>query len=177
MALIRIQDLTVTVPMPEHEKVLVDKVSLTIEEERVTALVGGSGSGKTTTALSILRLLHPALMIKNGIIFYKDNDLVRLPEHSLQKIRGKDIGFVFQDPLNAFNPVFSVGYQIEEVLRSHTNLNKTQREHRVLELLDLVGMPDPKQNARSFSHQLSGGMRQRAMIAQAIACDPKLIIA
>ena len=171
--IIEIKNLTVTV----IDKVLVDNLSLIIPQETIVALVGGSGSGKTTTGLSILRLLPLALKVARGEIFFHGKDLLTVSETQMQKIRGKDVGMVFQDPLMAFNPVFTIGNQIEEVLITHTPLSVLKRNQRVLELLDLVGLPDPRRVIKSYPHQLSGGMRQRAMIAQAIAGDPQLIIA
>lgn len=141
------------------------------------ALVGASGSGKTTTGLAILRLLSPALQIMRGQVIFQKENLLKSSLKEMEKIRGKEIAMVFQEPLNAFNPVFKIGYQIEEVLMCHTPLSKAQRRKRVLELLDKAGLRDPLRAAQSFPHQLSAGMRQRAMIAQAIALSPKLIIA
>ena len=143
----------------------------------VTALVGGSGSGKTTMGLAILRLLPLGLVVSQGRILFIGKDVLKFPEERMRLLRGKDISMVFQEPLYAFNPVFSIGGQIEEVLRAHSALSVRQRRERILELLNLVGLPDPKRTAGNYPHQLSGGMRQRAMIAQAIAAGPKLIIA
>ena len=175
--LVRLENLTVTVEEVAGAKILLDKISFKIPELSITALVGGSGSGKTTTGLAILRLLPLALNIQSGKIFFNDEDLLTVSKERIRKIRGGGISMVFQEPLSALNPVFSVGYQIDEVLQVHTDLNRMQRQKRTLELLDLVGLPDPKRMAKDYPHQLSGGMRQRAMIAQAIAGDPKLIIA
>ncbi|MBI5415693.1 MAG: ABC transporter ATP-binding protein [Candidatus Omnitrophica bacterium] len=175
--LLALGDLTVTVREAGKEKTLLDNVSLKMAALGITALVGGSGSGKTTTGLAILRLLPPGLIIRQGRVLFLGEDLLGVSTERIRDIRGKDIAMIFQEPLHAFNPVFSIGYQIEEVLQVHSRLNLRQRRERVLELLDMVGLPDPKRTAGSYPHQLSGGMRQRAMIAQAMAGDPKLIIA
>lgn len=175
--LIELKNVTVTVGEGTSAKILLDNINIEIPELSITALVGGSGSGKTTTGLAILRLLAHGLKIKSGEIFYNGENLLKVSQERMRNIRGGGISMVFQEPLNAFNPVFSIGYQIDEVLQVHTKYNRLQRQKRVMELLDLVGLPEPKQAALNYPHQLSGGMRQRAMIAQAIAADPKLIIA
>lgn len=177
--LLDIQNLSVQVRAHSGGKMIVDDLSLGIKNQTIFALVGGSGSGKTTTGLAILRLLAPELRIAHGHghILFEGADLLALPESRLRAIRGGEISMVFQEPLNAFNPVFSVGNQIEEVLRQHSTLLPKQRKERVLEILDIVGIRHPPRVAGSYPHQLSGGMRQRAMIAQAIAANPKLIIA
>jgi len=171
--LLVVENLTVTVA----KKALVSAASLEVPALSVTALVGGSGSGKTTLGLAILRLLPLGLVVRQGRILFGVGDILKFPEERMRSLRGKDIGMIFQEPLHAFNPVFAIGDQIEEVLRAHGSLNARQRRERILELLDLVGLPDPKRIAGNYPHQLSGGMRQRAMIAQAIAAGPKLLIA
>jgi len=176
-SLLHIKNLSVTVGNASDAKFILRNVDLEIPQLSITALVGGSGSGKTTTGLAILKLLPHGLKMQSGEISFSGEDLLQLPHERLRQIRGGDISMVFQEPLYAFNPVFSIGYQIDEVLQVHTSLNRAQRQARILELLDLVGLPDPKQTVGNYSHQLSGGMRQRAMIAQAIAANPKLIIA
>ncbi len=171
--LLVVENLTVTVA----QKTIVSAANLEVPLLSVTALVGGSGSGKTTMGLAILKLLPLGLNVQQGRIWFHGLEILELPEERMRLLRGKEIGMVFQEPLYAFNPVFSIGAQIDEVLRIHTSLNPRQRRARVLELLDLVGLPNPQRIVGNYSHQLSGGMRQRAMIAQAIAAGPKLIIA
>ena len=166
-----------TVKENDRQKSLVSDIHLSIKEQAITALVGGSGSGKTTTGLAIMQLLAPALNVEAGKIFYKGDNVLNYSSAQMQKLRGKEIGMVFQEPLYAFNPLFSIGFQIEEVLAYHTTLDRHKRRQRLWELLDLVELPDAQRIARSYPHQLSGGMRQRAMIAQAIAANPRLIIA
>lgn len=171
--LLVVENLTVAVA----GKNIVSAASLEVPALSVTALVGGSGSGKTTIGLAVLRLLPLGLVVFQGRILFAGEDVLNSSEERMRLLRGKEIGMVFQEPLYAFNPVFSIGDQIEEVLRVHSALNARQRRERILELLNLVGLPDPKRIAGNYPHQLSGGMRQRAMIAQAIAAGPKLIIA
>lgn len=175
--LLRLNNITVTAGGTAGTKILVDRIHLEIPALSITALVGGSGSGKTTTGLAVLRLLPLGLRIQDGGIFFNGEDLLRASPERMRQVRGGGISMVFQEPLNAFNPVFTIGSQVDEVLQFHTNLNRPQRQRRVLELLDLAGLPEPKHTAANYPHQLSGGMRQRAMIAQAIAANPKLIIA
>lgn len=175
--LIELRDVTITLQADRLMKPLVNSLSLEIPSQSITALVGGSGSGKTTTGLAILRLLSPALSVAQGAILFGGDDLLKIPDDKMRRIRGKDIAMIFQEPLTAFNPVFTIGYQIDEVLKFHTNLSKDQRKTRVEELLHKAGITDIKRTEGSYPHQLSGGMRQRAMIAQAIAADPQLIIA
>ena len=161
----------------DKDKQILKNVNITVEAESITAFVGGSGSGKTTTAMSILKLLSPALEVVSGQILYKGYNLSSFSDSKMREIRGKEIGVVFQEPLSAFNPLFTLGAQVDEVLRFHTNLDPHRRQQRILELFDLVGLPHPERVYASYPHQLSGGMRQRVMIAQAIAADPQLIIA
>lgn len=177
--LVRIRNLKVEVAESEGAKVIVERIALDIERGKITALVGASGSGKTTTGLAIIRLLGPSVHIVQGEIFYQDeqHNLVDYTALQMQQLRGKEIGMVFQEPLNAFNPVFTIENQIDEVLRFHSNLNQKQRREKILELLQWVELPEPKRVMKSYPHQLSGGMRQRAMIAQAIAAGPQMIIA
>ena len=176
-SLLSVNHLTVSVPTAAADKVLVDDISFHIARKSVVALVGGSGSGKTTTGLAILKLLAPELKVDSGQILFAEKDLLASSERQMRDVRGKEIGMVFQEPLNAFNPVFTIGYQIDEVLRYHTNLLPQNRRQRVKELLDVVGISDADRVEKSYPHELSGGLRQRAMIAQAIAGHPKLIIA
>lgn len=175
--IIKIHNLTVSVRQGDEPKNIVDKVNLSIAENSIVGLVGGSGSGKTTIGMSIIRLLAPALRIDGGEILFEGYNLLTYSESKMREMRGKKIGMVFQEPLYAFNPVFRIGQQIDEVLRFHTKLDVNKRKTKVLELIDMVGLPQPNKIYQNYPHQLSGGMRQRAMIAQAIAAEPKLLIA
>src|SRR5699024_6955520 len=139
--------------------------------------VGESGCGKSTLATTIMGLQQPANTRISGEILYKEWDLTQLNETLYNKIRGNDIGMIFQDPLSALNPLMRIGDQIAESLINHTKLTKEEREARVLELLDQVGIPNPARVARQYPHELSGGMRQRVIIAIAISCKPPIIIA
>jgi len=172
--LLSINNLTVSV----GPKVLVNDVSFDVPEAKILAIAGGSGSGKTTIGLSILRLLPSALSIQGGSrIVFEGHDLLGLPEADMRRCRGARIGMVFQEPLSAFDPLFTIGQQMDEVLEAHTKLSKQERFKKILETLSEVELPDPKRAYKSFPHQLSGGMRQRAMVAQAIVGGPSLVIA
>jgi peptide/nickel transport system ATP-binding protein len=145
---------------------------------RTLGLVGESGSGKSVTALSVMRLIpQPPGRIVGGSVRFGGGDLLTLPETAMQRIRGKRIGMIFQEPMTSLNPVFTIGEQIAEVLRRHEGLPRRAARDRARELLDQVGIPDPKRRLDSYPHELSGGQRQRAMIAQAMACEPELLIA
>src|SRR5215204_5134239 len=154
----------------------VDGVSFDVSRGEVFAIVGESGSGKSVTAMSILGLL-PTLKVERGEILWKGRDLLQLPEDERRKVRGKEIAMIFQDPLTALNPVHTVGRQIGEMARIHEGLKKGPAFDRAVEMLDLVGIPEPRKRADNYPHEFSGGMRQRAMIAMAITCKPDLLIA
>lgn len=171
--LLSIKDLTVAV----GSKALIDKVSLDIPQGKILGLAGGSGSGKTTIGLSILRLLAPALSIRQGRIIFEGRDLLKLSPEAMRTQRGARIGMVFQEPLSAFDPLFTIGRQLDEVLAAHSTLPSIHRRQKALEALSEAGLSDPQRAYLSFPHQLSGGMRQRAMVAQAMVCGPSLIIA
>jgi len=156
----------------------VDGVSYTVEPGETVAIVGESGSGKSVSALSILRLIpDPPGRITGGEILFDGRNLRALSEAEMRKIRGRDIGMVFQEPMTSLNPVLTIGRQITETLEQHQSVDRDAAERRALELLDMVGIADPARRLKQYPHQLSGGMRQRVMIAVALACNPKLIIA
>jgi peptide/nickel transport system ATP-binding protein len=156
----------------------IDGVNLEVFAGETLGVVGESGCGKSVTALSVLRLLpEPPARIEAGTVLFEGRDLLRLPLHELRKVRGRRIAMIFQEPMTSLNPVFTVGNQIDEVLRVHTDLDRGGRRRRVVELLDLVGIPSPARRRKDYPHQLSGGMRQRVMIAMALACEPALLIA
>lgn len=155
----------------------VDGISLTLQKNEILAIVGESGCGKSTLATSIIGLHDHNNTRVQGEILYKNKNLARMTEDEFNEVRGLEIGMIFQDPLSALNPLMRIGEQIEEGLIYHTDLTKEKRQARVLELLNQVGIPNPTRVARQFPHQLSGGMRQRVIIAIAISCKPQIIIA
>lgn len=156
----------------------VNGVHLRVERGETVALVGESGSGKSVTAYSILRLLaKPAGRITRGRVLFQGTDLASLPERAIRAIRGNRIAMIFQEPLAALNPVISIGRQITEAIRLHRDMGQRAAWERAIELLDRVQISSPRQRAHAYPHQLSGGMRQRAMIAIALACEPDLLIA
>ena len=156
----------------------VDGVDYTVEEGETVAVGGESGCGKSVTALSIMRLVaDPPGKITEGQIRFKGTDLVSLPEEEMRQIRGRDIGMVFQEPMTSLNPVLSIGRQLTETLETHFEMSREKADERAIELLGLVGIAEPERRLTQYPHHFSGGMRQRVMIAMALACDPKLIIA
>jgi oligopeptide transport system ATP-binding protein len=156
----------------------VDDVSFTLGYGETLGLVGESGCGKSVTALSITRLVpNPPGKIVSGAVVFDGIDLLKLPEDAMRKKRGKDIGFIFQDPLTSLNPTLTIGFQIAEAIRQHMGLSKKASYDRVVELLSKVGIPRARERLSDYPHQFSGGMRQRVMIAIALSCDPKLILA
>jgi oligopeptide/dipeptide ABC transporter ATP-binding protein len=152
-------------------------IDFTIEAGKTLALVGESGCGKSMTALSLLRLVPPPGRIVEGEIFFDGHDLRHTLPTEMRRIRGNRIAMIFQEPMTSLNPVLRIGEQIAEVLRLHKGLERQQALAKVIELLHQVGIPEPAQRAGEYPHQLSGGMRQRVMIAMALACDPQLLIA
>ncbi len=157
----------------------IDKVSFSLEKGETLGIVGESGSGKTVTSKTLMRIIpSPPGKITGGKVLFHGKDLAAATDKEMQKIRGNKIAMIFQEPMSALNPVFTVGWQIDESLRLHQkNLTKAQRAKRVLEMLHKVKIPSPEQRVREYPHQLSGGMRQRVMIAIALACNPEILIA
>ena len=155
----------------------VDKVSLDLYKNEVLAIVGESGCGKSTLATTIMRLHNENLTKSTGEILFNGKNILDLTEDEMNKIRTKDIGMIFQDPLSSLNPLHRIGKQIEEALIYHTELSAEERQKRVIELLTQVGIPNPERCAKQYPHELSGGMRQRVMIAMAMSCKPSVLIA
>jgi peptide/nickel transport system ATP-binding protein len=155
----------------------VDGVSFYLDRGELLGLVGESGCGKSITALSIMRLIAPPGKIQGGEILFDGTDLLKLTYEEMRHIRGDDVAMIFQDPMTSLNPVFPAGEQIAEALRLHRKLTRKQAREASIEAMREVAIPDPARRANDYPHQLSGGMRQRVMIAMALACDPKLLIA
>src|SRR4029077_7262074 len=154
-----------------------DGVSFHVDEGGTLAIVGESGCGKSVTAMSLMRLIPEPPGKIAGSVRFEGTDLLQLSEREMRAIRGNDISMIFQEPMSSLNPVLTVGRQIGETLRMHQGLDKQAAEARAVEMLTLVGIPEPVRRVREYPHQLSGGMRQRVMIAMALACNPKLLIA
>ena len=155
----------------------VDGVSFKLPKGKTIGIVGESGSGKSITSLSILRLLASNGKITNGEVLYKGKDLLKLPESQMRKLRGNEISMIFQEPMTSLNPVYTVGQQISEALMLHQNMSKKEAFIRSVELLKLVGIPSPDKRVKNYPFELSGGMRQRVMIAMSLACDPEILVA
>jgi peptide/nickel transport system ATP-binding protein len=174
--LLSVEDLNISFISEKKPVRIVDDVTFQVDREDFSVIVGESGSGKTLTALSLMRLL-PSNAACSGRILFKGEDMLAKKPAELRRIRGKDISMVFQEPMTSLNPVFTVGRQIAEVLLTHQDISKNEAMGRAVELLRNVRIPSPELRIREYPHQLSGGMRQRVMIAMAIACSPSLIIA
>ena len=176
--LLEVKDLSVAFNSDEGEVEALDRVSFDIRKGETMGLVGESGCGKSVTAYSIMNLLpQPIGRITSGEINFLSHDLLSLSPEELRKFRGNDIGMIFQEPMNALNPVQKIGNQLSEVFLIHQDISDHQAWLSSIEMLDSVGIPSPENRAHEYPHQLSGGMRQRVVIAMALACQPKLIIA
>ncbi len=175
--LLRIEDLRVEIPVRSGTVHAVGGVSLSVRPGETVGVVGESGSGKTMVAMSVMRLLPPGARIAGGSITIAGTDVTSLSEKQMRQVRGSDVGMVFQDPMTSLNPLMTLGAQIAEPVRAHKGVSRDEAMARAEEVLGLVGMPRPAERLRSHPHELSGGLRQRAMIAMALACSPKLLIA
>lgn len=175
--LIKVEDLKTYFYTDDGTVPAVDGVSFSIEAGKTLGLVGESGCGKSVTSLSIMRLIPPPGKIVGGKIIFEGIDLLELSESEMRRIRGNKISMIFQEPMTSLNPVFTVGSQIAEAIQLHQGLDKNSAMEKAIEMMRLVGIPSPELRAKDYPHQLSGGMRQRIMIAMALACNPKLLIA
>ena len=175
--LLEVVDLRTSFFTPSGEVKAVDGVSFTLNEGTVLGIVGESGSGKSVTAYSILQILtHPGRIV-SGSVKFRGQELVGISENEMRKIRGNKISIIFQDPMTSLNPTFTIGNQLVETILLHTKRNKEQAQARAIEMLSLVGINEPERRLRQYAYELSGGMRQRVMIAMALACEPDILIA
>jgi peptide/nickel transport system ATP-binding protein len=175
---LQVRNLRVTFPRRgEPDTVAVDGVSFDVASGQVVGLVGESGCGKSVTSLAVMRLLPGRDVRVTGNVIFDGTDLLGLPEPRMRELRGSEISMVFQDPLSSLNPVVPIGLQVTEVLRRHQGMGREPARRAATDLLDRVGIPDPRRRLDAYPHQLSGGMRQRALIAIALACRPRLLIA
>ena len=177
MALLEIENLVVEFATATGPFRAVDGVSIQVDRREVLAIVGESGSGKSVSMLAVMGLLPWTATVTADKMTFDGRDLLKMDGSERRKIIGKDIAMIFQEPMSSLNPCFTVGFQIEEVLRIHLGMGRAERRSRAVELLKAVGIPDPEERLASFPHQMSGGQNQRVMIAMAIACNPKLLIA
>ncbi|MCQ6562292.1 ABC transporter ATP-binding protein [Paenibacillus mendelii] len=175
--LLSVEQLTVGYPNQGDTVNILQNVTFSIAKGEIVGIVGESGCGKSLTSLSIMGLLGDPLKVQSGKIEFDGTELTRLGKKELNKIRGNEISMIFQEPMTSLNPVFRVGDQISEAMVNHMGLSKKEAKERSIHLLKLVGIPSPEQRVNEYPHQLSGGMRQRVMIAMALACDPLLLIA
>src|SRR5262245_29294356 len=177
MALLEVKNLQTHFRTPDGVNRAVDGVSFHVNEGETLAVVGESGCGKSVTAMSILRLIPEPPARIAGSISFQGKELLALSDREMRRIRGNDISMIFQEPMTSLNPVLTIGRQLGETLRLHQGLDRKAADTRAVEMLTLVGIPEPRRRLREYPHQLSGGMRQRVMIAIALACNPKLLIA
>ncbi len=177
MAILDIRNLSVSFKTNSGPFKAVDGIDLSLDAGAIHSIVGESGSGKSVSMLAVMGLLPWTATITADKMEFDGIDLLKISKKERRKIIGKDISMIFQEPMSSLNPCFTVGWQIRETLRTHLNMSKSQAQARVIELFKLVGIPDPEKRTRAYPHQLSGGMSQRVMIAMALACDPKLLIA
>jgi dipeptide transport system ATP-binding protein len=177
MALLEIRNLNVTFATRSGPFTAVDGIDLTVEPNEVVAIVGESGSGKSVAMLAVMGLLPWTATVTADRLSFEGRDLLAISPRERRRIIGRDIAMIFQEPMSSLNPCFTVGFQIGEVLRKHLGLDRASRRRRSIALLEEVGLTDPERRLKAFPHQLSGGMSQRVMIAMAIACRPKLLIA
>lgn len=175
--LLEVKDLRTHFPTRAGLVRAVDEVSFHLDRGELLGLVGESGCGKSITALSLMRLIAPPGKIVSGEILFDGKDLLKLSESEMRQMRGDDIGMIFQDPMTSLNPVYTIGEQIAEALRLHQKLSRKEAKQAAIEAMREVSIPDPARRVDDYPHQLSGGMRQRVMIAMALACNPKLLIA
>ncbi|MBI5568643.1 MAG: ABC transporter ATP-binding protein [Desulfomonile tiedjei] len=175
--LLKIRDLRTIFPSDGAIAAAVNHVDLRVRAGETVGLVGESGCGKSVTAFSIMRLVQPPGRTVSGEILFQGEDLLKLSEARMRAIRGNRISMIFQEPMTSLNPVFRIGEQIAEVFRVHRKMNRSEARRAATEMLQKVGMPSPERRARDYPHQMSGGMRQRVMIAMALACDPALMLA
>ena len=175
--LLEIRNLSVSFATRHGAFTAVDGFDLTLERNEVLAIVGESGSGKSVAMLAAMGLLPPTATVSADRMAFDGVDLLSMSASERRRIAGKDMAMIFQEPMSSLNPCFTVGFQIGETLKTHLDLKRAERDRRIVELLAEVGIPDPERRARAYPHQLSGGMSQRVMIAMALACRPKLLIA
>ncbi len=177
MKLLEVRNLSTHFATARGEVKAVDRVSFSLERGETLSLVGESGCGKSVTALSIMRLVAPPGHIAGGEILFEGRDLLKLSEPEMRSIRGNEIAMIFQDPMTSLNPVYTAGEQIAEAIRLHRGVSKREAWNQAIEGMRDVAIPAPEVRAKNYPHEMSGGMRQRVMIAMALACDPKLLIA
>lgn len=177
MGLLEIRNLAIEFHDTNPPTKIVEGISFSMEEGEILGIVGESGSGKTQTALSVMGLLGAHARMPGGKILFQGRDILKMQQEELWRIRGKEIGIIFQEPMTSLNPVMTIGEQVEEGLKLHTDLSAGERKARAIQMMDKVELPNPEALYGKYPHQLSGGMRQRVMIAAALIMEPKLLIA
>jgi peptide/nickel transport system ATP-binding protein len=174
---LNVKELEIGIPTHEGYINIVNKVSFSLEKGKTLGIVGESGCGKSITSLAIMGLLPSSVSYRGGTIKLKDKELTDIPKKELRKIRGKDIAMIFQEPMTSLNPIYTIGYQIVELILNHKKISKKEAYEQALKMLKLVGIPRAEEVIHEYPHQLSGGMRQRVMIAMALSCNPEILIA
>ena len=178
MTILDVENLSVSFQTHRGIVPIISNISFDVKAGETVGIVGESGSGKSVTAMSLLRLIpKPPLFAMSGSVLFDGRDLTKLDESALRVVRGKEIAMIFQEPMTALNPVLKIGDQIVETIRTHMHYSKNEAKEKAISLLEEVGIPEPRRRMNSYPHELSGGQRQRAMIAMALSCSPKLLIA